>query len=356
MDKSLFENRYGRLSDAVVALENGKIVYRNDAAQRLFGDIAEGADGRDFFDSSLLNTDENGVSGFVKASGAKYEANAHREDGTVLITVLCGTGRQDFVRTAQDICSMLQDASSVFRMGIDGLSQYTRPEDNEKVGLYMSVLQHNFHRIYKLTNHLSDLYCGGRMNMELSCFNISEAYRNVINTTNYLACTDREHIVFECSEPTIMFSGDRERIEQMLLNLLSNSIKYTPADGTITVKLEKTAGGVRVTVSDTGCGMDRRALKDAFSLRRADRDTVDVAGGLGLGLPLVQEIARMHSGACVITDGKNGGTVVTVSLETYSGEMTVHQPQGEYTAGLSMFLTELSDILSAKQYVLKHLD
>ncbi len=91
--------------------------------------------------------------------------------------------------------------------------------------------------------------------------------------------------------------GDRERLQQVLWNLLSNSVKFTPHGGRITVGVVRADNGVRIDVSDTGLGLAPDFLPFAFDrFRQADQSFTRVHGGLGLGLAIVKQIVELHGG------------------------------------------------------------
>jgi len=110
--------------------------------------------------------------------------------------------------------------------------------------------------------------------------------------------------------------GDRTRLIQVLVNLLNNSAKYTPAGGRITLAVTGTGTSAEVSVRDNGSGIDAQLLPHIFDLfTQADRAPDRSQGGLGIGLALVKSIVRMHNGAVAASsDGPQRGTTMTVTL------------------------------------------
>jgi two-component system, OmpR family, sensor kinase len=110
--------------------------------------------------------------------------------------------------------------------------------------------------------------------------------------------------------------GDADRLKQLLLNLLSNAIAYTPADGTITLSLRcRPDGWVRVTVTDTGIGItpeDQPHIFDRFW--RVDRARTRSAGGSGLGLSIAKSIAEAHGGTIAVESEPGKGSTFEVLL------------------------------------------
>ena len=109
-------------------------------------------------------------------------------------------------------------------------------------------------------------------------------------------------------------SADAERMRQVLRNLVTNAVKYTPAGGHIDVRLTGRDGVVRVIVCDTGSGIERALLPHVFErFRQGDWRKAGVQGGLGLGLAIVREIVELHGGAVAVhSDGPGTGATFTV--------------------------------------------
>ncbi len=111
-------------------------------------------------------------------------------------------------------------------------------------------------------------------------------------------------------------SGDADRLQQIIWNLLTNAIKFTPKGGRVQVKLERVDSHVEITVSDSGVGISREFLPYVFErFRQADAATTRVYGGLGLGLSIVRQLTEMHGGAArVESDGEGKGATFIISL------------------------------------------
>lgn len=110
--------------------------------------------------------------------------------------------------------------------------------------------------------------------------------------------------------------GDERRIKQILLNLLTNAIKFTPAGGTVRLSVETGAdGSVALAVTDSGIGMTAEEIVVAMKLfGQVDHALSRNHGGVGLGLPLCKAMAEMHQGTLEITSEPGHGTTVAVRL------------------------------------------
>ena len=108
--------------------------------------------------------------------------------------------------------------------------------------------------------------------------------------------------------------GDSTRLQQVVWNLLSNSIKFTPAGGRVEVRLKRAGSKAQVTVSDTGEGIDKNFLPYIFDrFRQADGASTRRHGGLGLGLAIVRHLVELHGGT-VHADSRGAGSGATFTI------------------------------------------
>lgn len=111
-------------------------------------------------------------------------------------------------------------------------------------------------------------------------------------------------------------SGDVHRLSQVMNNLLSNAIKFTPSPGSIDVSIVRADSALRVSVSDTGEGLDKAFLPHIFGrFRQANSSITKKQGGLGLGLSIVKQLVEMHGGSVTASSGGPGlGTTFSFVL------------------------------------------
>ncbi len=129
-------------------------------------------------------------------------------------------------------------------------------------------------------------------------------------------------------EDQAMVWGDPDRIKQVLLNLISNAIKYTPHGGTVTLGLKNMNDWGRVTVTDTGDGIPIEEIPHIFDrFYRVDKSRTrrSRAGGSGLGLSIVKWLVEAHEGRIDVTSQPNKGSTFTVWLPIMSAEQHTQQ-------------------------------
>jgi two-component system sensor histidine kinase BaeS len=114
-------------------------------------------------------------------------------------------------------------------------------------------------------------------------------------------------------------TADPDRLAQVLANLVSNALRYTPTGGKITLSARPIDGGVRLQVSDTGAGIPPEDLPYIFDrFWRADRSRHRTAGtGSGLGLAIARQIVRAHGGSIVAQSSPGQGTTFILDLPSH---------------------------------------
>jgi signal transduction histidine kinase/DNA-binding response OmpR family regulator len=119
-----------------------------------------------------------------------------------------------------------------------------------------------------------------------------------------------------CDKTATLVSGDSSRLQQIVWNLFSNAVKFTPEGGRVNVCLERSGEHAQIAISDTGQGIDPRFLPFIFDrFRQADGSTTRKYGGLGLGLAIVRHLVELHGGTInVRSEGVDQGATFTLLL------------------------------------------
>jgi signal transduction histidine kinase len=130
-----------------------------------------------------------------------------------------------------------------------------------------------------------------------------------------------KNILLEAELPKLTVYADEGLLSQVWVNLLHNAIKFTPADGTVIVKLEGSGddsgsnGGATVTIADTGVGIAKDDLPHIFErFYKVDKARDRALGGNGLGLSLVKKIVELHDGRLSVESELGKGTTFKIFL------------------------------------------
>ena len=155
----------------------------------------------------------------------------------------------------------------------------------------------------------------GKMEMNVSRFSFSKAVRSVYEAVALNAESHGHTLTFSCEENMPDVDGDRERIEQVIMNIVSNAIKYTPDGGKIAITAATSGRNVFVRISDHGIGIPEKDLPRLFErFYRVDKARSRESGGTGLGLSIAKEILNQHKGDIRIESVYGEGTDVTITL------------------------------------------
>ena len=156
----------------------------------------------------------------------------------------------------------------------------------------------------------------GQLRLDMQTINVVESLQSVIDSVRPTAAAKRQSLMLEAPEPSPLVAGDRERIQQIFWNLLSNALKYTPSEGRVHVRVSATDREVDVTVADNGIGIAPDVLPHIFErFRQGDARPTREFGGLGLGLAIVRHLTEAHGGTVRATsEGTGRGSAFSVIL------------------------------------------
>ncbi|KAI9761553.1 MAG: hypothetical protein M4579_000944 [Chaenotheca gracillima] len=175
----------------------------------------------------------------------------------------------------------------------------------------------------------------GKMQLVTIPFNLGEAIQEVVRA---LACTHQERglkTIEKMALPSLLVYGDPVRLHQIMMNLLSNSYKFTPR-GAVTVQasvIHETKDSIRITcsVSDTGIGISQEQVKRLFMpFSQADNSTARKYGGSGLGLSICKSLITVMGGQIGIKSRPGVGTTVTFVVTFQKVPSNVRAPNGHH--------------------------
>ncbi len=185
------------------------------------------------------------------------------------------------------------------------------PEQKE----FLTIVSQNTSRLTALINDLLEIERleSGRIEFEFTELNLEEVLQNVARSLQVNAEQKGLEFVTEIASG-LKVRGDRDRLTQVFLNLVSNAIKYTPA-GTVELKAYREDDTVVVAVRDTGIGLSESDMRKLFQkFFRSDNPYVRKAGGTGLGLSIAKAIVERHNGTITVTSQLGQGSTFTVRL------------------------------------------
>jgi signal transduction histidine kinase len=181
----------------------------------------------------------------------------------------------------------------------------------------LEVLERSVHLQTKLIEDLLDIsrIITGRLALEKSRVDLVAIAAVAIDSARPAALGQAVHLTASLP-PALWIEADPQRIQQVISNLLNNALKFTPAHGSIHVRVEQAGDAATIEVQDTGVGIARDVLPRIFNrFEQGDQSTTRRFGGLGIGLAIVKYFVEQHDGLITASSqGPNHGSCFTITL------------------------------------------
>ena len=222
--------------------------------------------------------------------------------------------RKEFVA---NVSHELRTPVTSIRSYAETLSDAGGTMDPETERHFLEVIVGESDRMTKIVQDLLTLsrFDAGSVSFDFQQFSFQKAVQDVYNAQRLEAQKHRHSFTLECKGTIPEIRGDRVRIEQVLTNMLSNAIKYTPDGGRIRMSAGCSGDSVWCTVQDNGIGIPRKDLNRIFErFYRVDKARSRESGGTGLGLSIAYEITERHDGKIKVESQVGKGTSITVRL------------------------------------------
>jgi len=230
------------------------------------------------------------------------------------LDALTGTGKeqQQFIA---DVSHELRTPLTVLRGTLEVALEDDRSaeEYREAIGNALLEIRH----LARISQNILFLARGesGRVTLSFSNQDLARFVSDVVHELLPAAADHEMELSVEVPEAPVIAFVDPGRMQQVLHNLLENSMRYTPAGGSVRVRLRTTSDEAAIEVSDTGVGIPEADLPFVFErFFRSDRARRAYTGGSGLGLSIVRWIVEAHKGTVEIASEVDKGTTVTVRL------------------------------------------
>ena len=190
--------------------------------------------------------------------------------------------------------------------------------DPERRRKAVAAIERNAQAQERLIEDLLDVsrVMGGKLPLNVRPVSIAEVAQAALDTVRPAADAKNLRLQSAIDIGAGAVSGDAERLQQVIWNLLANAVKFTPNGGRVTLEVRRAGSEAHILVSDTGVGISPRFLPHVFErFRQEDASTTREHGGLGLGLAIVRSLVEMHGGTVqAYSDGNGRGATFTVHL------------------------------------------
>ncbi len=182
---------------------------------------------------------------------------------------------------------------------------------------FLKTINNETDRMTRLVKDLLLLSSLGHSSGEEMYEDIDIAYlsSNIVQKLQHAANEKHQTLVYEPTNALPLFRGNIDRIEQVITNIITNAIKYTPEGGSITVSTLHVFNSITIKIKDSGIGIPPKDLEHIFErFYRVDKARSRDMGGTGLGLAIAKEIIEAHKGSISIKSTPNVGTEVMIKL------------------------------------------
>ena len=211
----------------------------------------------------------------------------------------------------------------------------------------LEIIERNAQLLLKHVNDLLDIAKLESKEMVTEYANVNLARLTVQLASNFEFFAKEKKIDFTVNIPSSLHADvDESKLQRVLLNLLSNALKFTPAGGKVDLQVQKTGNKAIFTVCDTGPGIPISMREIIFErFRQIDESSRRHKGGTGLGLAIVKEFVTLHKGNIKVVDSAKGGAkfIVTLPIKAPIGFTVAKDPKANDTKIDKLFVTEFGN-------------
>lgn len=345
-EKNKLETLFLYMTDGIVAFDSdGGLLHINNVCRDMFK-IADNDEvtldslfskaGLDMTFSDVLNLERKKTlvcdaavyDKFLEMIFARFDPE--NQGGGILVIIHDVTQQQKLDISRREF---IANVSHELRTPLTSIKSYTETvleSENLPPELMKKFLGVVVNEADRMTRIVKDLLVVSRLDNNKMDWKFSRFYPELILRSTYEAMIidakkhNHELNLFIENELGTM-TGDKERIEQVIVNIVSNAMKYTPDGGHIRMLANRNKDIVKITVEDDGIGIPKKDIPRLFErFYRVDKARSRERGGTGLGLAIAQEIVLAHGGNIEIESDLDCGTKVTITLPCTLTEPVVH--------------------------------
>ena len=339
-EKSKIETILTYMTDGVVAVDmKGMILHANPAAFKVFKIKEQDIEGKHFNDiMAILGLDFklNGLifdeeekdniinisDSIIRVSIVPFK-NERYEIAGAIIVLQDVTEQENLDRMRKEFVA---NVSHELRTPLTTIKSYAETlhtgalDDRDAAMKFIHVIESESDRMTRLVKDLLMLsrldYDREELNMKK--IDITKIVNDCIYKMEISAKFKKQNISLHVEDTIPSIVGDKDRIEQVIINIISNSIEYTPEKGKIGVKLAKDGEYISIKVIDNGIGIPKEdAIRLFERFYRVDKARSRMLGGTGLGLSIAKQIVEAHKGSINLESSYGEGTEVTIKLPLF---------------------------------------
>jgi len=336
-EKEKVETIVQYMSDGVIAFDlSGSIIHINPAAKILLG-ISDDAEPvfENVFDTSEISRGQilyfkhfETVERVIKRDGKEISAyfapfKTDDKSGGIVVVLRDITEREKLDKSRRDFVA---NVSHELRTPLTTVKSYTETLqdsvadgsfDKDMFNSFLGVINSETDRMTRLVKDLLLLSSldHSMKDMPMDDFDIGLLTQNIVSKLAHSANDKKQTLTYEPTNQLPLIHGNIDRLEQVITNVITNAIKYTPQNGQILVSTVFIFDSITIKVKDTGIGIPQKDIEHIFErFYRVDKARSREMGGTGLGLAIAKEIVEAHDGTISIKSTAGAGTEVMIKL------------------------------------------
>lgn len=296
---------------------------------------------------------DDGLRGYIKIARDLTRSLKEREEqDTALATAKAERVRAEEAAHLRDeffavLSHELKQPLNLIQLSAEMLSLLPEAAESPTIARSTATIKRMVESQAKIIDDLMDLsrLHTGKLTLKRTRVNLSETVSQVVSLMMKDAQQKNISLLLEPGDEVLVIHGDVVRIEQVIMNLLNNALKFTPAGGKVIVRLSRTDAEACMEVTDTGKGIAPEVVPYIFEMfRQGDTGTTRQHGGLGIGLALVRELVDSHGGHVeAYSAGKGKGAQFRVflplSVSRQTTATTMNKP-GKRLVGKSVLIVD----------------
>ncbi|GAB4154821.1 MAG: two-component regulator propeller domain-containing protein [Winogradskyella sp.] len=225
-----------------------------------------------------------------------------------------------------------------------------RFSEKDDVSMSLETIEQNSHNLLDLVNQMLDLAKleKGQLSVNLIQNDIVDFVRHIVESFKSIAKDKGVSLKFSAAPQKIIMDFDAEKIRQIMTNLISNAIKFSPQHSELHIILNKNdASTLQIQVADQGYGIDQAELPFIFDrFYQVENTEHKVSQGTGVGLALTKELVELFNGNINVTSKVNHGTTFTIQLPITNSAATKPVAQIEREVTIGTVVPQIDDVIS----------
>lgn len=295
----------------------------------------------------------------LSLSGELFAAAVHRRGGSDIFLLEEPSGQAELRAMALAARELREPLSSIMTTA-DRLFPLASREEDPFLREQVARLNRGLYQMLRVIGNMSDAEgCAAQSRLQLQMLDIRAFAEELFSKAASLMAHGGQALTFENLSAPLFCLADRDKLERAVLNMLSNAMKFTPAGGTIDIRLTRRENRLYLTIQDSGEGISE-PLRGSIHNRYLRRPGIeDGRFGIGLGMVLIRSTAAAHGGTILVDHPAECGTRITMTLAIRQNtDNTLRSPalHIDYAGERDHALVELSDALPPAPYEAKKIN